>query len=76
MRLYDCGYACGWQSSERSSTRDCGWLLIVYLFLLNLKTVFKSPYEYKSPILASNFFHLGIKRYCENRFRTYLVSRN
>ena len=34
--------------SECSSTRGCSWLLIVCLFLWNLKMVCKSLYKYKS----------------------------
>ena len=46
--------------SEYSSTRNCSWLLTIYLFLWNLKTVCKSPHKYESLMLISNFFQREI----------------
>ena len=68
FRMFDNSYFLNVLRSECLSTWDCSWLLIVYLFLWNLKTVCKSPYKYKSLELISNLFQLESDLYCEKRF--------
>ena len=51
-------------NSECLSIWDCSWLLTVYLFSWNLKTVCKSPYKYKSIVSISNYFQLENELYC------------
>ena len=56
FRTLDNSYSHNVFMSECSSTGYCSWLLTIYLFLWNLKTVRKSPYKYKSLVLSQISF--------------------